>query len=191
MIGRAAAVAVACLLVVVAGGPIVSAASAPPTASAPPASAIDIGLKAPGSGAGPSFGGVKHVNVARLPNSRGQKAPASPPVLRPSVVGKPSGARGAAPAVAVAPTPLATLTATPSIQTGTSFAGISDQTGCSGIPCIEPPDPWVAVGPEDVVQVTNAGIRFTDRLAATWSTSRRPTSFRRALSPPSTRATRA
>jgi len=46
----------------------------------------------------------------------------------------------------------------------TSFAGLgqADDTNAFG-PGIEPPDPWVAVGPADVVQSVNSLIRITDR----------------------------
>ena len=57
------------------------------------------------------------------------------------------------------------LTGTPSIQPGISFAGVSDPIGaeCTPAPCLEPPDPWVAVGPNDIVQATNASIRISSR----------------------------
>ena len=70
---------------------------------------------------------------------------------------------GRAPATATAATPpgQATLTASePNIQK-TSFDGLSRSGGpdTNG----EPPDPWVAVGPDHVMQVTNSSFRITDR----------------------------
>ena len=87
-----------------------------------------------------------------------------------------SPAPGAGPAVATAATPpgQATLTASePNIQK-TSFDGLSRSGGpdTNG----EPPDPWVAVGPDHVMQVTNSSFRTT-----TGRVSRR----RRRRSPPS------
>ena len=74
-----------------------------------------------------------------------------------------SPAPGAGPAVATAATPpgQATLTASePNIQK-TSFDGLSRSGGpeYNG----EPPDPWVAVGPDHVMQVTNSSFRTTER----------------------------
>ncbi len=51
----------------------------------------------------------------------------------------------------------------------TGFGGVSESTvvpgGCSpsAPPCIEPPDPWVGVGPDHVVQAVNTLIRITDK----------------------------
>jgi len=66
----------------------------------------------------------------------------------------PRAAAGARPRVA----------ATPPFAVQTDFAGLSqaDDTGVFG-PGIEPPDPWVAVGPVDVLQSVNSLLRLTDR----------------------------
>ncbi len=50
------------------------------------------------------------------------------------------------------------------------FAGMADTVnfsfGCSGRPCIEPPDPWIAAGPEHLVQSVNSYVRITSRAGA-------------------------
>ena len=71
-------------------------------------------------------------------------------------------APGRAPATAsvLAPPAQATLTTDPPIG-HTGFDGLSKSSGpdTNG----EPPDPWVAVGPEHVMQVVNSSFRITDR----------------------------
>jgi hypothetical protein len=57
-----------------------------------------------------------------------------------------------------APTQATLTTANPITKTG--FDGIARSTDAVDI---EPPDPWVAVGPEHVVQVVNLTMRITDR----------------------------
>lgn len=52
--------------------------------------------------------------------------------------------------------------ALPSLQTGTSFPGFAD-IACGTVPCVEPPDPWIAAGASFVVQATNTAVRMTDR----------------------------
>ena len=62
---------------------------------------------------------------------------------------------------ATAPT-FATTNADPAITEATSYAGLGlrgRRTFTSG----EPPDPWVAAGPEHVVQVVNTAFRFNNR----------------------------
>ena len=100
------------------------------------------------------------------------------PTVRPSMtlprLGRPTGVPGASgskpsgtgPKVAVAAAPLPADATTnsdgPAKQTG--FAGLSESSGpdTNG----EPPDPWVAVGPEHVVQAVNLTMRITDRQGA-------------------------
>ena len=50
-----------------------------------------------------------------------------------------------------------------SIGTGITDVGHEDFYICSATPCIEPPDPNVAVGPDHVVQTAGALIRVTNR----------------------------
>ena len=167
MIGRRiVAIAAASMLVLGAGGPVSTRASTSPAFAGP------ANPGAPGDGQIHSTGRPRHVNVAKLPHVNRSRTSKAPPVLHADFGGKPAGGSAStnvpgpgagAPAVASVATTLATLTATPSIVAGTRFAGIDDPTGCTGTPCLEPPDPWIAVGPLDIVQVTNAGIRITDR----------------------------
>ncbi|MGH2489543.1 MAG: hypothetical protein ACRDFR_08000, partial [Candidatus Limnocylindria bacterium] len=54
----------------------------------------------------------------------------------------------------------ATITANPAAaQPG--FQGLAYTSGPAT--SFDPPDPWVAVGPDDVVQAVNSSLRFTDR----------------------------
>ena len=57
----------------------------------------------------------------------------------------------------------AALTGTPTLQSSSAFAGGADVTGCGSTPCVEPPDPWIAVGPTDIVESTSVSIRISDR----------------------------
>ena len=68
---------------------------------------------------------------------------------------------GPSPQVYTGPTPSqATITANPAAaQPG--FQGLSFASGPAT--SFHPPDPWVAAGPNHVVQVVNASMRFTDR----------------------------
>ncbi len=60
----------------------------------------------------------------------------------------------------------------------TGFSGLDEHTvvpaGCSPSvpPCIEPPDPWVGVGPNYVVQAVNTLIRITNRSGASSTADR-------------------
>ena len=71
--------------------------------------------------------------------------------------------------------------ATPSLVSSGGFAGLGDtinqNLGCTGQPCEEPPDPWVAVGPRDIVQSVNSFIRITDRSGTPELTVDAPTFF--------------
>jgi hypothetical protein len=80
------------------------------------------------------------------------------PAIRPTR--RPAAPRPHAKTVTPAPPVLASTSGTPS-ATVTSFAGISHST--PGEASVEPPDPWVAVGPDDVVQVVNLLLRITSR----------------------------
>ena len=101
-------------------------------------------------------GGADGVAPAR------KHAPALPSPLssRPwpgPVVGLPGPAwAGAAPRVAVSG---------PGFSEKVAFAGLADAaTPASPGPVIEPPDPWVAAGPNHVVQAVNTTLRFSTRL---------------------------
>ncbi len=73
----------------------------------------------------------------------------------PPTIGGPSPRVGAA----FPPTIATTNADGPSAKTG--FGGLSTMSGPTTAG--EPPDPWVAVGPEHVVQVVNTSMRITDR----------------------------
>ncbi len=68
-----------------------------------------------------------------------------------------------------------------SLVSSGGFAGLGDASnrslGCSGQPCEEPPDPWVAVGPRDIVQSVNSFIRITSRSGTPELTVDTPTFF--------------
>ena len=95
-----------------------------------------------------------------------RQSPTKRPVSKLPNLGKGSPAKTTVPAApgtqtVVAPLPTqATLNADgPAAQTG--FDGLARTTGPSTN--VEPPDPWVAVGPDHVVQVVNLQMRITDR----------------------------
>ena len=98
---------------------------------------------------------------------------ASPPERRadgpiPSVVLGPAGPDAVAEATLTA-SEIPTDPAQPFFSSG--WEGMSDLVNvdvgaCAGggqRPCIQPPDPFVAVGPNDVVQMVNVAVRITDR----------------------------
>jgi hypothetical protein len=65
----------------------------------------------------------------------------------------------------VPPDPVeATTTTLPASVGSAGWAGLSETSGPDT--GVDPPDPWVAVGPEQVVQVTNVSMRITDRQGA-------------------------
>ncbi|MGZ3588593.1 MAG: hypothetical protein ACXVAE_05950, partial [Candidatus Limnocylindrales bacterium] len=93
----------------------------------------------------------------------------APPVLprlsRPAAAGA-AAPKAAGPSVVVPPSPaFATSSGAAAAVVDHAFAGLDDQnTGaCSTPNCPEPPDPWVAVGPNDIVQIVNFTVRVTDR----------------------------
>ena len=92
--------------------------------------------------------------------------PARPRLLRPGATDPgakaPAGGSAAtAPEAGInaAPAPAdATSSGAPAATVAHAFVGLDDQNegACASPSCVEPPDPWVAVGPNDVVQVVNA-----------------------------------
>ena len=101
----------------------------------------------------------KSVNVKRL----AAKKPTVRPTRELPRLAGPTGTTGSKPPKAAvlaappAPSPATTNTDGPAAQSP-GFAGLSDQAAV-----LEPPDPWVAVGPEHIVQAVNLSLRITDR----------------------------
>ena len=99
------------------------------------------------------------IDVSKLGGSVGSSAarPTLPFLAIPDLAGPASGSGGVS-ASAVAPPPvLATTTANPA-ATGPAWAGLD-----FGDALAQPPDPWVAVGPDHVVQTVNTVIQMYDR----------------------------
>jgi hypothetical protein len=103
------------------------------------------------------------VNVRELAlTSKVRKGIPARPAIRPAR--KAPKADGVAPRTATASPPVqATTTAAP-VSTITTFDGIHKDTPLETN--VEPPDPYVAVGPDDVVEVVNLMVRITDRNGA-------------------------
>jgi hypothetical protein len=102
----------------------------------------------------------RHVNVAKLPAASGASRMFVPSGKRPATdrVAAPTG-------VNVAPAPaLATTNTDPAITEATSFDGLAqiDRPATLG----EPPDPFVAVGPDHVMQAVNTTFRMSTRSGA-------------------------
>jgi hypothetical protein len=77
-------------------------------------------------------------------NAPATRAPASRPIVRPSL-----------------PRVVGTW---PGFSEQVAFAGMADAAvGGATAPVIEPPDPWVAVGPSHLVQAVNTRLRFSTR----------------------------
>jgi hypothetical protein len=54
------------------------------------------------------------------------------------------------------------------LRSVSAFEGIADadidaDADCSTLPCVDPPDPWIAAGPSHLLQSTNLMLRITDR----------------------------
>lgn len=104
------------------------------------------------------------VDVARL--AAVQKHVVRPQVTIPTL-GRGDGASGApstgtsAPLVYSGPQPSQATTNADAPAGGTGFAGLTSAS--NAFTNIEPPDPWVAVGPEHIVQTVNLSMRITDR----------------------------
>jgi hypothetical protein len=84
------------------------------------------------------------------------------PAIRP--VRKTPKADGVAPRTATVSPPIQTTPTAALPSTITTFDGIHQDTALEAN--VEPPDPYVAVGPDDVVQVVNLMVRITDRNGA-------------------------
>lgn len=104
----------------------------------------------------------RRVDVASLPTATDRGAPLRRPRLP---LAAPDRSTAAAPgaagprALALVP-PAPDLAATNSDATATeptAFAGLEDTTGS------EPPDPWIAAGPDHVIQAVNTTIKISDR----------------------------
>ena len=129
-----------------------------------PGQAADRSIKI-GQNPGREQSGVRsyrHVDVEGLPGSTGKASPVKPHLAKPKsfTTKAPIGVTAA-----TGPT-FATTNADPAITEATSIAGLASNptppTSTSG----EPPDPWVAAGPEHVVQVVNTAFRFNNRSGA-------------------------
>ena len=109
-----------------------------------------------------SVGQRGSVDARALSRKAPTKRPAGKlPNLGRETTGKSTAPKAPGSQLDVAPLPAqATLnTEGPAAQTG--FDGLARTTGPSTN--VEPPDPWVAVGPDHVVQVVNLQMRITDR----------------------------
>jgi hypothetical protein len=91
-----------------------------------------------------------HKDLPRLTYPTPAASPGAP--AQPQVIAPAPALPGPAPA-------MATTTTRPPIVT-TPFDGLAQGTAATNF---EPPDPWVAVGPDHVVQVVNTAIRIFDR----------------------------
>ena len=102
------------------------------------------------------------INVAQLAKS---KPPARPKAHLPKLTHTPtsSGSSDTKPRLAAAaPPPVPATTNTDGSAALTGFDGLAEST--SAFTNREPPDPWVAVGPEHIVQAVNLQLRMTNRL---------------------------
>jgi hypothetical protein len=107
-----------------------------------------------GSSAGPSARTTeaRHVNVRDLAAARGLTSPSAPRLLKPDSI-----SRSPRTTTNGVPAPVEyTETANPAATEGLAYDGIAD-TG------LEPPDPWVAVGPEHILQAVNTTFELSDR----------------------------
>jgi hypothetical protein len=103
----------------------------------------------------------RHIIVNDLPTNP-LRAPLYQPKLHSPSVKAPKGP-SAPTAIAEVPTPVTPTTTGPVVEAA-SGAGTPDPLSPNAL---EPPDPWVAAGPDTIVQATNVGLRMTDRSLGT------------------------
>jgi hypothetical protein len=154
MTPRVAALVFAVLL----AAPSVAAAPAPGRSPTTPAAATaGSPLAAGASSRRVTIRSRGKVNVSKL-DGAGHLKPAnrSLPMLGHPKLASGAGPRVAGPLVVSPPGLAATTTRPPIAQPG--FAGLSATPGG-----LEPPDPWVAAGPDHVVQTVNVTMRITNR----------------------------
>ncbi|MEX1173040.1 MAG: hypothetical protein WEG56_10560 [Chloroflexota bacterium] len=113
----------------------------------------------------PDIDGIREprrVDISSLPPATDREAAPERPRLRlvapegsPAATPNAGGPRSLA---AVPPAPdLATTSVDATAAEPTAFAGLQDTSG------VEPPDPWIAVGPDHVIQAVNTTFRISDR----------------------------
>jgi hypothetical protein len=99
---------------------------------------------------------IRTVDVSKLQPASGEQRAYEPSLMRPALRSPSEPRTPAGVSVASPPVQITAWTGAPAAVESTAFPGLSSGT-------IEPPDPWVAVGPEHVVQSVNTTIRITDR----------------------------
>ena len=165
MLRRLATVAAAGCL----GGLLIAAPAGarprPPSAVAPAAVAVApagptgrvVHLHGAGERSPSTLRPARRVVVDALPKAAGRERVYTPKLRSAGIHGSTGPATRApqAPLVAPAPTPATIGTASPAVE-AVSTSGASSNV-------VEPPDPFIAAGPDHVVQATNAGIRITNR----------------------------
>jgi hypothetical protein len=107
----------------------------------------------------------RHVDVGSLPAATGKRSPSQPTLRRPGggSTPAPDTQGGSAPA----PVPV-TANGDPIISQATAFNGLAQSSGpATGG---EPPDPWVAAGPDHIVQAVNTTFRISKRSGAVLET---------------------
>jgi hypothetical protein len=105
----------------------------------------------------------RHVDVRTLPQRTTAGPAYEPGLLRPSFPA-PTG-RSPRPMAAPSPAPVVP-TAAPPLNQPTSVAGLTAADTNA-----EPPDPWVAAGPEHVIQAVNTSLRLFDRSGTALATT--------------------
>jgi len=166
---RPAVLGLGLLLVAATSAPAISAAARP--ASSPPSQAPTAGgagvtnrpliFHGTGGRSTTSQRPTRRVIVKDLPTNP-HHAPLYQPKLHSTSVKAHQGPR--APTTSSVETPTEAIMApTPPVVEAVSGAGTADPAPNG----IEPPDPWVAAGPDTIVQATNVGLRMTDRWLGT------------------------
>ncbi len=108
---------------------------------------------------------ARHVVVRDLPAARTGGPTYSPRLRSPKLSNAAGGGR--APRIPLGTKPVEAIV--------TTLNKATEAVAAAGMPAplpgpFEPPDPWIAVGPDHVIQATNAGIRIVDRTAPAQST---------------------
>ena len=170
-LARSASLGLGVVLALVTSGPAVLAAPSRPAPNAAASASADGPAVVSSRSARASIRAtsssrpVRHVDVSKLPKNSHPR-PLYQPKLHGHTPASTGGGTGKAPSgllVDEVPTE-ATVTETSPVVEAVSGAGTSDPTGAGAL---EPPDSYIAVGPDTVVQSTNVGLRMTDRTLGT------------------------
>ncbi|HET7028683.1 MAG TPA: hypothetical protein VFI28_13400 [Candidatus Limnocylindrales bacterium] len=163
-------------LVVLVGAPDVAVRAASPVGSRPAPGRLAVGTS--GGAYRPLATRSDGMVASRLPRSLRPPRPIDHPALRRLPRFEPAGAGSRVPAPRTATSTLAPVAATTTSAPSAvlpGFQGVAATTANEA--GVDPPDPWIAVGPDHVVQAVNLLVRMTGRTGGSPLDTALPTFF--------------